>query len=141
MANLKTSCLKKGVVLGRIGEALNELFVQIDIVDDPDLEISRGAVNEIKNSLRPLKKNFRTSAEEVRLIDAGVQKMGKLLRGNPNAESLAYAKVEMKEIRTHFSKIVGTGFVDCGAPKRDAYEIREILDDNAYYTTDSRPQS
>lgn len=140
MANLKVSCLKKGVVLGRIGEAINELHVQIDIVDDPDLAISRGAVNEIKNSLRPLKKNFKTSAEEVRLIDAGVNKVAKLLKGKPNAESLAYAKVEMKEIRTHFRKIVGTGFSDCGAPRRDAYEIREILSDNAYYT-DSHPQS
>lgn len=140
MANLKTSCLKKGVVLGRIGEALNELYIQVDIAEEGDVEISRGALGEIKNSLKPLKKNFRSMPEEIRLIDAGVNKMAKLLKGNPSHDTMQFAKAELKEIRTHFRKVVGTGFSECGAPRRDAYEIREIIDDNAYYT-DSHPKS
>lgn len=138
MANLKVSCLKKGVVLGRISEALNELYVQVDIADEGDLEISRGALDELKGSLKPLKKNFRNMPEEVRLIDAGVKKMQKLLKGNPSHETMSFAKTELREIRTNFRKVVGTGFTDCGAPKRDAYEIREVLDDQAYYT-DTHP--
>lgn len=138
MANLKTSCLKKGVVLGRISEALSEIFIQVEISEEGDHEITHGALGEIKNSLRPLKKNFRASAEEVRQIDDGVKKVSKLLKGKPSPETLGIAKAEMKQIRTNFRKIVGSGFSDCGAPKRDAYEIRELLDDNAYYT-DSHP--
>lgn len=133
MANLKVSCLRKGVVVGRIGQALNELHTQVDIIDETDLEISRGALSEIKSSLGPLKRHFRTSAEEVRLIDAGVKKMSKLLKGNPSPETLAVAKTELKEIRTNFRKAVQTGFSECGAPNKDAYEIRELVDDNAYY--------
>jgi hypothetical protein len=138
MANLKVSCLKKGVVLGRIGEALNELHIQIDVVDEGDLEITRGALGEIKSSLRPLKKNFRTSPEEVRLIDAGVNKIQKLLKGNPSNDTMGFVKAELREIRTNFRKVVGTGFSECGAPKRDAHEIRDLIDDNAWYT-DTHP--
>lgn len=140
MVNFKSSCLRKGVVGGRIGQALSELHVQIDIAGETDLEITRGAIDEIKNSIGPLKRNFRTSAEEVRLIDAGVRKMSKLLKGNPSQETLTYAKAELKEIRTNFRKTFQKGFLDCGAPKADAYEIRELVDDNAHYH-DTHPQT
>lgn len=133
MANFKVSCLKKGVVLGRIGEALSELHIQVDIAGDTDLEVVRGALDEIKGTIRPLRKNFRSSAEEVRLIDAGVKKMSKLLRKNPSGETMEFVKAELREIRTNFRKVYGAGFSECGAPQRDAYEIRELVDDNAHY--------
>lgn len=138
MVNYLSSCLKKGVVLGRVGQALSELHWEVDISHETDLEKTRIAVDELKNTLRPLKKNFRSSAEEVRLIEAGVKKMSKLLKGKPSHEALTVARVELKEIRTNFRKTVRTGFSDCGAPKIYEYETVDLLNDNAHYS-DTHP--
>jgi len=140
MANYLASCLKKGVVLGRIGQALSELHLELDISQHTDVGHTRAAVDELKNTIRPLKKSLRSSAEEVRLIEAGVKKMSKLLKGNPSRETLASAKVELKEIRTNFRKAARTGFSDCGAPKIEWYETADLLNDNSYYS-DTHPES
>jgi hypothetical protein len=141
MANYLASCVKKGVVLGRVGQALSELHMGIDFEYIDDIGKIRLAVDELKNTIRPLKKNLRSSAEEVRLMEAGVKKMSKLLQVPDilSHEALAFAKVELKEIRTQFRKAVRTGFSDCGAPKIEAYETADLLNDNAYYI-DTHPE-
>lgn len=139
MANLKVACLRKGVVIGRASHALNELHTQHDVLDDPDLEISRGALEELKGTLRPLRKNLRTSAEEVRLIEAGVKNVSKLLRGKPKKEALEATKKELLEIRTNFRKAIQKGFSDCGAPKLSSYEMNDLTGDSAFYY-DTNPE-
>lgn len=139
MANVKVACLRKGVVIGRVSHALNELHTQHDVLDDPDLEISRGAINDLKDSLRPLRKNLRTSAEEVRLIEAGVKNVSKLLRGKPKKEALEATKKELFEIRTNFRKAVQKGFADCGAPKIASYDMNDFMNDSAFWY-DTNPE-
>jgi len=140
MANMKVVSLRKGIPIGRIGQALSELHIEVDVSDEIDLEKSRGALGEIKNSLKPLKKNFRTSPEEVRKIGEGVQKITKLLKGKPTPETKAFVKAELREVREHFRKVVQTGFADCGAPNMSDYQKADLVQDNAYYS-DTHPES
>lgn len=138
MVNMKVSCLRKGIAIGRIGQALHELHIQVDIAGETEIYASQGALNEIKSSLGPLKKNLKTSAEEVRRIGEGVQKISKLLKGNPTLETMAYVKAELREVRENFRKAVQAGFTDCGAPKLPDYEKSSLTQDHAHYT-DTHP--
>lgn len=133
MANMKVACLRKGVAAGRIGHALSELHIQVDVSGDIDLEVTQGALKEIKNSIKAFRKNFRASAEEVRAMDAGVKNVSKLLRKKPNAEALTAAKSELREIRKNFRKSVHTGFLECGSRGPYGYEIVHLINDNAYF--------
>jgi hypothetical protein len=138
MANLKVACLRKGVVVGRASHALNELYIEHEVLDSPDLDMSRGALDELKGTLRPLKKNFKTSVEEVRLIEAGVKNVSKLLRGKPKKEALDATKKELREIRRNFRKAVQKGFTECGGSSMSTYDINHFTNDNAFYT-DTHP--
>ena len=133
MANMKVSCLRKGIAIGRIGQALHELHIQVDIAGETDIYSSQGALGEIRNSLGPLRKNLKTSSEEVRRIGEGVQKMSKLLKGNPTLEMMTYVKAELREVRENFRKAVQAGFSDCGAPKLSDYEKSSLTQDHAHY--------
>lgn len=142
MVNFLTGCLRKGVVIGRLNQALNELHVQHDVYDDPHIEMSRDALNELKGIIRPLKKNFRTSSEEVRLIEEGVKNVSKLLRGKPKKEALDATRKELREIRTNLRKVVNKGFTECGLSRMDDYtsfRISEFTNDRAYYY-DTNPE-
>lgn len=133
MANLKTSCLRKGVVAGRIGHALSELHIQVDVAGDMNLDVTRGALGEIKDSLGTLRKNFKTSGQEVQAIGEGVKKITKLLRGEPSIEAISTVKTELRAIRDNFRKTIHTGSSECGSRGPYGYELVDLIDDNAYY--------
>jgi hypothetical protein len=132
MVNFRVACLRKGVVVGRASQALNELHIEHDVAENPDLAISRGALDELKGTIRPLRKNLKTSGEEVRLIEAGVKNVSKLLRGKPNKEALDATKKELREIRRNFRKAVQKGFSECGA-NMSTHDISHFTNDNAFY--------
>jgi chromosome segregation ATPase len=139
MVNMKVSCLRKGIAIGRIGQALHELHMQVDIAGETDIYQTHGALAEIKGSLRPLKKNLRTSPEEVKRIGEGVQKISKLLKGkNITLETMTYVKAELREVRENFRKAVQAGFSDCGAPRLSDYDKTHLTQDHAHYT-DTHP--
>lgn len=138
MVNMKVSCLRKGIAIGRIGQALHELHIQVDIAGETDIYQSQGALAEIKGSLRPLKKNLKTAPEEVRRIGEGVQKISKLLKGDPTLETMTFVKAELREVRENFRKAVQTGFRDCGVPNLSDYQKAELTQDHAHYT-DTHP--
>lgn len=138
MVNMKVSCLRKGIAIGRIGQALHELHIEVDVTEDIDLFKSRGALGEIKDSLGSLKKNLKTSPEEVRKIGDGVQKISKLLKGTPTREALTSVRTELREVRENFRKVVQSGFVECGAPNLSDYQKAELTQDHAHWT-DTHP--
>lgn len=136
--NFKVACLRKGIAVGRASHALNELYIEHEVLDSPDLLISRGALEELKGTIRPLRKNLKTSGEEIGLIDAGVKNVSKLLRGKPKKEALDATKKELREIRANFRKAVQKGFSECGKSNMDMYDINHFTNDNAFYT-DTHP--
>lgn len=142
MVNFLTGCLRKGFVIGRMSQAINRLHVNHDVYDEPYLEVSRDSVKELKDLIRPLKKNFRSSQEEVRLIEASLKNVSKLLRGKPKKEALDTTRKELSEIRTNLRKVIQKGFSECGT-KVDtyaSYQINDLTNDRAHYY-DTNPEA
>lgn len=131
--NPKTACLRKGVVAGRVIGALNELYTQVIVLDEVDLEISRGAIKDIKSNLGALKRNFKTSPEEVRAIDDGVGRIQKALRGKVDEVTRDQLKAEVRAVQTNFRKAAKTGYLNCGAPNMEAHEIAYLMRDHAFH--------
>jgi predicted DNA-binding protein (UPF0278 family) len=133
MANIKAVCLRKGIVAGRVATAINEIYLQTDVFDELDIPVTRNSLKEIKSAITPLRRNFRTASQEVQAIDAGVKKMEKTLRGKSHEISRDNLKLEAKEMRTNFRKVLRAGFTDCGASKIDRFDIFGFVGDNSYY--------
>lgn len=138
MANIKASCLRKGVVAGRVASAINEIYLQTDVFDELDIQVTRSLVKDIKGTITSLRRNFRTAAPEIQAIGAGVQKIEKALRGKPTDLTRDYLKAEAKEMRTNFRKVLRAGFGECGARRTDPYDIYEFTGDNAFYADEPR---
>jgi soluble cytochrome b562 len=126
-------CLRKGVAVGRVVAAVNELYTQITVLDEADISITQGAVNELKKSLGPLKRNLKGAAPEIEAINQATKVIDQALRGKPEQTALTHLKAEVKAIQTNFRKAVKTGFSDCGAPTISGFDMANLMDDHAYY--------
>lgn len=133
MANIKAVCLRKGIVAGHVATAINEIYLQLDVFDELDIPATRNSLKDIKGTISSLRRNFRTASQEIQAIDAGVKKMEKTLRGKSHEISRDYLKLEAKEMRTNFRKVLRAGFTDCGASKIERYDIFRLTGDNSYY--------
>lgn len=134
MANIKASCIRKGVVAGRIAANLNELYTQISVLEDVDIYVSKEAITEISKSLGSLKRNFRSAAAEVQEIDESTRKISKALRSAADPTVRQELKTELQQMQTNFRKVLKAGYTDCGSSKADPHDIARITDDNAFYT-------
>lgn len=126
-------CLRKGVAIGRVAAAVNELYTEITVLDEADIAITQGAVKELKKSLGPLKRNLKGAVPEIEAIIQATKVIDQALRGNPEQVALPHLKAVVKSIQTSFRKAVKTGFSDCGAPKISDSEMAYLMEDNAYF--------
>lgn len=142
------ACLRKGVVAGRVVTALNDLYTQIVVLDKGAMDISRGAIKEIKKDLGALKRNFKSAPEEVGAIRSRIGTVAKLIRHKDDPASREILRTDIKDMQKNFRKALGKGLRDCGSVIRDGdlYDINytsiaDVTDDHGYYAARMEPEN
>jgi len=133
VANQKTSCIRKGVVIGHAAECMSELYSQIDIFEEIDVPLTKTVLKDLRALVGPLRKNFKGAAEAVVAIDQGARRLEQALKMKPGAIPREQLQADAKGLRDSLRKIVRTAFGECGKPNPYASGTVDVTGDLAFY--------
>jgi len=114
MANLKASCIRKGIVLGRLADCMNEIYSETAVFEETDVRLTKGLLKDVRKLVGPLKKNFKGAAEAVKALEAGTKKLELDFKAKSGV-SREQIQADAKEVRENFRKVVRSALSECGA--------------------------
>ncbi len=138
MANLKTSCIRKGVVIGQASVCMNELYSQFNVFDEIDVPMTKTTLKDLRALVSPLRKNFKGAHEAVTAIENGTKRLEQAIKAKPGVVPPEHLKAEAKELRQNLRKVIRTAFTECGKSNPTYSDVIDWTGDYAYFADEKQ---